>query len=265
MSIVYKSRNELHKMWAANQVVREVLQQIGSLIRPGMSTGEIGDRALELVKEHKVVPAFLGYGSPPFPAAVCVSVNDEIVHGIPSARRILRDGDIVSVDFGVAKDGYFGDSARTFAVGQISAEAAQLLEVTEAALERAIEQCVVGNRVRDISRAVQDHVEQHGFSVVRSFVGHGIGRQMHEDPPVPNYVGKGKNPRLKEGMVLAIEPMVNMGVPDVTVDDDGWTARTKDGKLSAHFEHSVAITSEGPWVLSRLDTSVDLAERVSAG
>lgn len=251
MGIVYKSPAELEKMFAANQVVRSVLERLGQMIEPGITTADIGALAEQLVKEHGVTPAFLGYGEPPFPSVVCVSVNDEIVHGIPRAERKLAEGDIVSVDFGVEKDGFFGDSARTFAVGKISAAAEKLLRVTEESLELAIEACQVGNRVRDIGAAVQQHVEKNGFSVVRVFVGHGIGRKMHEEPPVPNYVSPGRNPRLREGMVLAIEPMVNVGTPDVSVDDDRWTARTKDGTLSAHFEHSVAITKDGPWVLSR--------------
>ena len=251
MAIVYKSRAELQKMWAANQVVCNVLDEIEKIIAPGITTWEIGERAEQLVAQHQVVPAFLNYGEPPFPSVVCVSVNDEIVHGIPRKDRVLVEGDIVSVDFGVEKGGYFGDSARTFAVGGISSDAQKLLDVTRESLELAIEQCRVGNRIRDVSQAVQNHVEKNGFSVVRVFVGHGIGKKMHEDPPVPNYVGPGRNPRLREGMVLAIEPMVNTGGPDVQVDSDRWTARTKDGTLSAHFEHSVAILEEGPWVLSR--------------
>jgi methionyl aminopeptidase len=256
MAVICKSQAELEKMWAANQIVCEFLDEVGQLVKPGVTTGEIDQLARRLVRKHKVVPAFLGYGKPPFPAAACVSINDEIVHGIPSPQRVLEDGDIVSVDFGVDKDGYFGDSARTFPIGHVSDEALQLLKVTEQSLEHAIEQCVIGNRVRDIGTAVQRHVESNSFSVVKAFVGHGIGRQMHEDPPVPNYAGSGRNPRLKQGMVLAIEPMVNAGSPDVVVDEDRWTARTKDGRLSAHFEHSVAITKDGPWVLSRRNSVV---------
>lgn len=251
MAIVYKTDLELERMWAANQVVCDVLDELGAMVKPGITTGDLGDRALKIMNKAKVRPAFLGYGSPPFPAVICVSVNDEIVHGIPNPRRELREGDVVSVDCGVEKEGYFGDSARTFAVGTISDEAKRLMKVTVESLERAIDQCVVGNRVRDVSRAVQAHVEKHGYSVVRVFVGHGIGRKMHEDPPVPNFVGPGRNPRLRPGMVLAIEPMVNVGTSEVTVDNDRWTARTKDGTISAHFEHSVAILDEGPWVLSR--------------
>ncbi len=252
MAIVYKNHAEIEKMRAANLVVCEVLDEIEAMVRPGVSTGELGDRAAALTRKHKVEPAFLGYGDPPFPAVICISVNDEIVHGIPSHRRVLREGDIVSVDYGVEKDGYFGDSARTMAVGRISEAASKLCAVTREALELAIGQCLVGKRLHDVSRAIQEHVEANGFSVVRDFVGHGIGRRMHEEPPVPNFVANGKNPRLREGMVLAIEPMVNEGTFEVTVDPrDRWTARTRDGKLSAHFEHSVAVTAHGPLVLSR--------------
>lgn len=252
MAIVYKNHTEIEKMRVANLVVCDVLDEIEAMVRPGISTGELGDRAVALVKKHKVEPAFLGYGEPPFPSVICISVNDEVVHGIPDHSRKLNEGDIVSVDFGVAKDGYYGDSARTVAVGQIAENAQKLLRITRESLDRAIEKCRLGNRLQDVSRAVQEHVEANGFSVVRLFVGHGIGRRMHEEPPVPNFVERGRNPRLAEGMVLAIEPMVNEGSSDVVVDSkDRWTARTRDGKLSAHFEHSVAITQNGPLVLSR--------------
>jgi len=252
MAIVYRTPAEIEKMQAANHVVCMVLDEIEAMVHPGVSTGELGERASQLVRKHKVVPAFLGYGNPPFPAVICISVNDEVVHGIPSYERVLQEGDIVSLDFGVERDGYFGDAARTVAVGRVSERAQHLLDVTRESLDKAIEQCIEGNRVSDISRAVQEHVERNSFAVVRAFVGHGIGRQMHEEPPVPNFVGPGRNPRLKEGMVLAIEPMVNEGSWEVQVDPrDHWTARTRDGKLSAHFEHSVAITEQGPLVLSR--------------
>jgi methionyl aminopeptidase len=252
MAIVYKTSAEIEKLRAANVVVCDVLDEIEAMVRPGVTTLELGERAAELVKKHKVEPAFLGYGEPPFPAVICISINDEVVHGIPSRDRVLAVGDIVSLDFGVAKDGYYGDSARTIAVGEIGANAQKLLDVTRESLERAIGKCVVNNRLHDISQAVQEHVEANGFSVVRTFVGHGIGRRMHEEPPVPNFVDGGRNPRLRDGMVLAIEPMVNEGSFEVVVDaHDHWTARTRDGKLSAHFEHSVAITEHGAVVLSR--------------
>ncbi len=252
MGIIYKSSAEIEKMRAANQVVCEVLDELEQMIEPGVDTGQLEERAKSKVEEHGVKPAFLGYGNPPFPAMTCISINEEVVHGIPSRQRMLQEGDIVSIDFGVDKDGYFGDSARTIAVGKIAPDAKKLMDVTRQSLDRAIEQCVEGNRLRDVSRAVQEHVEKNGFSVVRDFVGHGIGRNMHEDPRVPNFVTRGRNPRLREGMVLAIEPMVNLGVAGIVIDSrDHWTARTKDGKLSAHFEHSVAITNNGPSVLSR--------------
>jgi len=252
MAIVLKTKAEIEKMRLANLVVYEVLNEIEAMIRPGISTGDLGDKASGLVKKYKVEPAFLGYGHPPFPAVICVSINEEVVHGIPRHDRILKDGDIVSIDFGVAKDGFYGDAARTIPVGTISPKAQQLLTVTKESLERAIEKCIVGNRLHDVSQAIQEHVEKNGFSVVRTFVGHGIGRKMHEEPAVPNYVERSRNPRLRDGMVLAIEPMVNEGTYEVVIDSkDRWTARTRDGKLSAHFEHSVAITDGGPLVLSR--------------
>jgi methionyl aminopeptidase len=252
MAIILKTKAEIKKMRAANQVVRKVLDEMEIMVRPGVTTGEMGERAMELVKKNGVVPAFLGYGNPPFPSVVCISINEEIVHGIPSHQRVIQEGDIVSVDFGVEKDGYFGDSARTIPAGKVSEKARWLMDVTRESLNKAIAQCVVGNRLKDVSRAVQDHVEGNGFSIVRAFVGHGIGRRMHEDPAVPNFTaGLSRNPRLKEGVVLAIEPMVNEGTWEVEVDAvDHWTARTQDGKLSAHFEHSVAITENGPFVLS---------------
>jgi methionyl aminopeptidase len=251
MAIVCKSRTEIEKMRAANLVVCSVLDELEAMIKPGVTTGALGDRAFALCRRHQVTPAFLSYGDPPFPSVVCISVNDVVVHGIPDHRHVLREGDIVSIDFGVEKNGYFGDSARTIAVGRIAPNAERLMRVTRESLDRAIAECRLGNRLQDVSRAVQRHVEAHGYSVVRTFVGHGIGRKMHEDPPVPNYVDSGRNPRLRDGMVLAIEPMVNEGTYEVTVDArDRWTARTADGKLSAHFEHSVAITEAGPRVLS---------------
>jgi len=253
MAIIYKSQAELEQMHIANQVVCRVLDAVEDAVKPGVSTGELGELAKQLIKRYEAEPAFLGYGEPPFPAVICTSVNEEVVHGIPKNDRILVEGDIISLDFGVKKNGFFGDSARTVAVGRVSERAHKLIEVTRESLERAMQVCKVGNRLGDISEAVQNHVEANGFSVVRAFVGHGIGRRMHEDPQVPNFVGPGSNPRLREGMVLAIEPMVNEGSYDVDIDpNDQWTARTSDKKLSAHFEHSVAITKQGAWVLSRL-------------
>lgn len=255
--IVCKSRKELEIMRTANQIVASVLHHLGNRVQPGQSTAELDRMAEEMIREAGGEPAFKGYdagrGVPPFPGSVCASINDEIVHGIPSLNRILKEGDILKIDVGVFYDGFFGDAAWTFPVGEISSELQKLLNVTRESLYRGIEQVKLGNRVSDISAAIQQHVETHGFSVVREFVGHGIGRALHEDPQVPNYGKPGRGPRLSEGMVLAIEPMVNTGSPEVRVRKDYWTAVTADGGFSAHFEHSVAVTSEGPWILSELE------------
>jgi methionyl aminopeptidase len=217
-------------------------------VAPGITTCDLDAVAEKRILEAGAVPAFKGYLG--YPATLCASINDAVVHGIPS-KRALVEGDIVSLDMGVVFDGYYGDSAVTVGVGVVSDEASQLLRVTQEALDRAIACMQVGGRVSDLGHAVQVHVEAHGFSVVREFVGHGIGTKLHEDPQVPNYGDPGHGPRLQEGMVLAIEPMVNVGKPAVQVLDDDWTAVTKDGSLSAHFEHSVAVSAEGPVVLSR--------------
>jgi methionyl aminopeptidase len=250
-----KTAAEIAKLRAVNLVVAEVLDEVGALVAPGVSTWELEERARGIIKRRNVTPAFLGYtpgdGTPPFPAVLCTSRNEVIVHGIPRKDDVLRDGDILSVDFGCFKDGWCGDSARTFPVGQIAPEAERLLATTQAGLEAAIGQARVGNRLGDVSAAVQAVVEAAGFSVVRKFVGHGIGRAMHEAPQVPNFGTAGRGQRLYRGLVMAIEPMVNVGVADVEILDDGWTAVTKDRKLSAHFEHSLAVTDDGPVVLSR--------------
>jgi methionyl aminopeptidase len=206
------------------------------------------------IRRAGAVPAFKGYHG--YPATICASVNEEVIHGIPSGRRILNEGDVISIDVGASLDGYFGDSAVTLAVGQVSEEAAMLLRVTDESLYKAIEAVKPGGRISDIGHAVQKHVEAYGFSVVREFVGHGIGQKMHEEPQVPNYGEPGRGPRLTEGMVLAIEPMVNAGKPAVKVLADGWTAVTRDGSLSAHFEHTVAVTADGPWVLTAREVAV---------
>src|SRR5262245_47149196 len=220
---------------------------LGREIRPGVSTQRLDELAEAFIRDHGARPAFKGYRG--FPASICPSINDEVVHGIPGARR-LAEGDIVGMDVGVEKDGYFGDAAVTFAVGKVSEEARRLLEVTRAALLKGVAQAKAGNRVGDISHAIQSHVEAHGFTVVRSLVGHGIGRQMHEEPQVPNYGAPDRGPRLMAGQVLAIEPMVNVGAPEVVTQPDGWTVVTKDGSLSAHFEHTVAVGPDGPEILS---------------
>lgn len=234
-------------MREANVIVAEVLEHLGSLLQEGVTTTELDEVAEEMILKREGNPAFKGYQG--FPASLCASVNDEIVHGIPNDRP-LQDGDIVGLDVGVCYKGFYGDSAWTFPVGEISKESKKLLDVTRESLYRGIQNVSVGNRISDISHAIQEFVEGNGFSVVREFVGHGIGKALHEEPQVPNYGEPGRGPRLVEGMVLAIEPMVNSKGPGVKVLDDKWTAVTADGGFSAHFEHSVAVTDNGPWILS---------------
>ena len=239
-------------MRAASLVVVSVLERLKEETKNGVSTWDLDRIAEELSRKEGAIPAFKGYRG--YPASVCFAINDEVVHGIPSKNRILRDGDIVSLDFGAYLDGYYGDSAITVPVGRGSALAERLLQVTKDSLHKGIEMARLGNRLFDISRAIQSCVENEGFSVVRAFVGHGIGRKLHEDPQVPNFVPEngnwGKGIKLKAGMVIAIEPMVNVGRPDVRVLSDGWTAVTVDGTLSAHFEHTVAILEDGPRILT---------------
>ncbi len=241
-------------MHEAGRLVGEVLTELSAHVAPGVSTRDLDALAEERITKAGAIPAFKGYHG--YPATICASVNEEVIHGIPSARRVLREGDVISIDVGASLDGYFGDSAVTLPVGPVSEEAARLLGVTEEALYKAIDCVVAGNRISDIGHAVQRHVEASGFSVVREFVGHGIGRRMHEEPQVPNYGEPGRGPRLSEGMVLAIEPMVNAGKPAVKVLADGWTAVTRDGSLSAHFEHTVAVTADGPWILTAREVRV---------
>ena len=247
--IVLKSPAEIEKMRKSNRIVAEVLASIKDVARPGIATIELERLCEEELKKRKVRPAFKGYRG--YPYCLCTSVNEEVVHGMPS-NRVLREGDIISVDVGVDCDGYYGDAAITMPIGRISEQASRLIDVTEAALGRAIEKAQVGNRLFDISYAVQSYVEEKGFSVVRAFVGHGIGRDLHEAPQVPNFGTPGRGVRLKAGMVFAIEPMINAGGSDIVILDDGWTAVTKDGSLSAHFEHTIAITENGPCILSKL-------------
>jgi len=253
--IFLKSRQEIEIMRTANRVVAEILLNLKEQIAPGISTGDVDKISSELIKRKGVRSAFKGYqirnGVPPFPATICISLNNEVVHGIPSLQRRIEEGDVVSLDFGVIYKDFYGDAAVTFCLGQPKEEVRRLIQTTLEALESGIEKAQVGSRIGDISAAVQDKVEEKGFSVVREFVGHGVGRRLHEDPPVPNYGIRERGVRLREGMVLAIEPMVNMGKPDVIMKNDGWTAITKDGSLSAHFEHSIAITEKGPIVLSQ--------------
>ncbi len=245
--IVCKSPAELERMKAANQVVADVLVALREAVAPGVTTGDLDALAESKIRAAGAEPAFKGYHG--FPATICSSVNEEVIHGIPSGRELV-EGDVISIDLGALLEGYYGDSAITVPVGRVTERAAELLRVTEESLHRAIAQVRVGGRISDLGHAVQAHVEQHGFSVVREFVGHGIGSKLHEEPQIPNYGTPGRGPRLAEGMVLAIEPMVNMGTAAVRVLSDGWTAVTRDGQLSAHFEHTVAVTARGPLVLT---------------
>ncbi len=244
-----KTPAQIAKLREANLIVADVLETIAAAATIGSSTWDLELVARKRLRELSAESAFLGYRG--YPAVLCTSVNSVIVHGIPRKDVVLKDGDILSIDFGAFKDGWCGDSARTLLIGNVSEQGRALVEATRRSLEKAIECCVPGNRLGDIGWAVQTHVEALGYSVVEQFAGHGIGRHMHEPPQVLNYGPAGRGPRLSAGMVLAIEPMVNAGGPDVVIEEDGWTAVTKDGSLSAHFEHSVAITENGPVVLSR--------------
>ena len=252
----------------ANRIIREILDDLKDVIRPGITTLDIDRYAEERIRAAGAKAAFKGYkhpaGGADFPGSTCTSLNDEIVHGIPSSKVVLKDGDVISVDIGVIIDGYFGDSAHTYAVGTVSPEAQALMETTERALMAGIDQARPGNRISDIGHAVQTAAEDRGYSVVREFVGHGIGSSLHEEPQVPNYGRPGRRERLEVGLVIAIEPMVNLGGPDVLVSaDDGWTARTRDGSLSAHYEACVAITENGPWILGRSNENrLDKTEHV---
>jgi len=246
--IILKSPEEIEKIAESCRVVADTIEAIGLMIRPGLTTREVEIFADAHIRELGGMPAFKGYRG--YPASICTSVNDEVIHGIP-AKRFLQEGDILSIDLGVYKDGFYGDGAVTVPVGQIVPTLEKLLRVTEESLYIGIRNAIVGNRVSDISYAVQRHVESNGFSVVKAFVGHGIGRELHEDPQIPNFGPPGRGPRLVEGMTLAVEPMVNLGGYEVLVLDDGWTAVTADGKPSAHFEHTVLVTTEAPRILTK--------------
>ena len=246
--IICKSPAEIEKMRAASAIVADVLQELVSKVSPGVTTLELDREAERLVRAAGAEPAFKGYRG--YPCTLCAAINEQVIHGIPS-KRALVEGDIVSLDMGVQKDGFFADSAVTVPVGRVSDEAQLLLRITQEALEKGIGQVRIGGRVSDIGHAIQKHVEAHGFSVVREFVGHGIGASLHEEPQIANYGDPGRGPRLAEGMTLAIEPMVNIGKAAVKMLSDGWTAVTRDGSLSAHFEHTVAVTAQGPLVLTR--------------
>jgi len=254
--IVRKTRAELDKMRRSGLLVHDILRALGEMVGEGVSTWDLELAAVKMMEDAGAKPAFKNYFVPAagerYRYVLCTSVNEEIVHGMPNPKRVLKAGDIVSIDTGVSLDGYYGDSAITVGVGELSEQAKKLLKVTEESLELAIDKVREGNRLFDICGTVEQHVLNNGFSIVREYVGHGIGTQLHEEPQVPNYVDRrNENPRLREGMVLAIEPMVNAGKPEAKVLRDKWTAVTKDGSYSAHFEHCVAITPEGPWVLTR--------------
>jgi len=252
--IYLKNNEEIKKMKKASEAVVDVLKILRDEVKEGVSTWYLNSVAEEIAEKRSFTAAFKGYSN--FPASVCFALNNEIVHGIPSKKKILKDGDILGMDFGVCIEGYYGDSAITVPVGNISNEAKKLLEVTKTSLQKGIDSAVSGNYLYQISEAIQTYVESNGFSIVKSFVGHGIGKNLHEDPQVPNFVPhnvRGRGIKLRSGMVLAIEPMVNQGSSDVKILDDGWTAVTVDGKLSAHFEHTVAITENGPEVLTNFN------------
>ncbi|MBS1801329.1 MAG: type I methionyl aminopeptidase [Acidobacteria bacterium] len=249
MAIMIKTPQEIEKMRISGIALRKVHDALASHVVAGASTMDLEEIAVQKIAELGGKAAFKGYHG--YPSALCTSINEEVVHGMPNAKRVLKDGDILSIDCGVIIDGFYSDAAVTYSIGKPSEKTQKLLDVTKASLEAAIEQCQVGGRLFDISATVQEMCEAEGFGVVREFVGHGIGRSMHEDPQVPNFGTRGKGPRLKAGMVLAIEPMINAGGPEVKVLKDGWTAVTVDGSYSAHFEHTVAITKDGPVVLTR--------------
>jgi methionyl aminopeptidase len=248
--ITIKSKAEFEVMRRAGRLVAETLERLEAAVKPGVSTGELDKIAYEHITKSNGIPSFKGYHG--FPASICTSVNDEVVHGIPSKRRVLEEGDIVSIDCGAIIDGWHGDAALTVAVGQTTPDMKRLMQITQESLEKGIEMVQPGKRMGDVSAAIQRYAEDHGYGVVREYVGHGIGREMHEEPQVPNWGSPGRGVLLKKGMALALEPMVNAGKADVRVLDDRWTVVTKDGKWSAHFEHTVAMTDNGTEVLTKL-------------
>lgn len=249
--IYLKTDEEIELMREANQLVGKTLAEVGKYVAPGVSTLQLDKIAEEFIRDHGAVPAFLGYGG--FPNSICASVNEQVVHGIPSSSKILNEGDIISVDCGTILNGYVGDSAYTFCVGEVDPKVKDLLKTTKESLYLGIQAAVEGKRIGDISNAVQTYCESHNYSVVRELVGHGIGKRMHEEPEVPNYGRRGCGPLLKSGMCICIEPMINMGSKNVVFERDGWTVRTKDRKCSAHFEHCIAIRPDGPQILSSFD------------
>ncbi|MFW6131383.1 MAG: type I methionyl aminopeptidase [Candidatus Aminicenantaceae bacterium] len=248
--IIYKSEEEIRAMRESNKIVATVLAEIKPLIKPGVRTEELDEYANTKAREMNAVPAFKGYRD--YPSSLCTSINEEIVHGIPSSR-VLKEGDIISLDFGVFYKGYYGDAAVTYPVGEISSQSKKLIETAEQSFYKGFEQMKAGNRISDISHAIQSYVESQGFSVIRNFVGHGIGLSLHEEPQVPNFGSPGKGVKIREGLVLALEPMISVGNWEVQILDDGWTAITKDRSLSAHYENTVAVTNNGPEILSKYE------------
>ena len=248
--IIIKTKHEIEKMRISGAIAAEALLRGGEAVKPGVSTKHINDVVAKFIRSKNAVASFKGYGG--FPAEACISVNDEVIHGIPSDGRIIQDGDIVSIDVGVLFNGYHSDTAATFPAGNVSAEAARLIEVTKQCFYQGIAQATAGNRLGDIGYAVSDYAHRNGFSVVYDYVGHGVGTQLHEDPNVPNYGMRGKGHRLEKGMTIAVEPMINAGVADVKVLSNDWTVVTKDGKLSAHYENTISVTDEEPLILTSL-------------
>lgn len=248
--IILKSQQEIAKMAAAGRIVAEALDGLKNIVRPGITTLELDKFTEHFIIKKGARPAFKGYRD--YPATICASINNQVVHGIPSDKAVLNNGDIISIDIGAEIDGFYGDAAITLPVGNISPDADRLLKITELALYEGIKTAVAGRRLSDISNAVQTCVEKNGYSVVRDFVGHGIGQSLHEEPQIPNFGRAGQGPRLKSGMTLAIEPMVNMGRWEIKILEDNWTAVTKDGSLSAHFEHTIVVTENGPEILTKL-------------
>lgn len=252
-----KSKSEIDKVARAGQIVALVLQEIGRQVRPGITTAQLDATARRIIKEHKASPSFLGYGQPPFPAAICTSLDDEVVHGIPSPQRVLQEGSILSIDVGACLDGFHADAARTFLVGQVDDQVKKLVRVTQECFWLALAEARPGQRLGDLSAAVQSHAEKNGFTVVRELTGHGIGRDLHEPPDVPNFGRKGRGLRLEAGMVLAVEPMINQGNRHVRILSDGWTIVTEDGQPSAHYENTLAVTAEGPLVLTASESEIE--------
>ncbi len=250
-AVTIKRASEIERMRAAGQILAAILDVLRAELRPGVSTGDLDTIAERMIRDAGAIPSFKGYGSnPPFPGSICASINDEVVHGIPSPRRRLADGDVVSIDIGCILDGWHADCARTWTIGAVPLEVSDLIEATRSGMEAGIAAAVAGNRIGDIGHAIESVARRHGYGVVRPFVGHGIGQQMHEEPNVPNYGRPGTGRLIEPGMCFAIEPMFNLGGDDVFVEDDGWTVRTSDGSLSAHFENTIAIGKSGPEVLT---------------